>query len=199
MIVISNPVAVENEIRIIHDLLEQGLELFHIRKPAFSAKEMTDYVTAIGLEYSSQLVLHSHHHLAAALGINRIHLTEKARAEMNTKELNTFIETKVHLSTSVHSISSFNALELHFEYAFLSPVYPSISKTNYKSNTDLFQATKSRTNYQTKLIGLGGMEAENILKALTNGFDDVALLGSIWITDQPIKNFKLCKHIVLSY
>lgn len=194
MIVISNLTAIANEINTIHALFEHGLDLFHIRKPDFSATEMKAFVMAIGLEHSPKLVLHSHHQLAEELEINRLHLTTKERANP-VRVLNPDWVT----STSTHSIQEFNDLEDCFEYAFLSPVYPSISKYNYESDTNLFEEVKKRSNFQTKLIALGGIEAKNITEVITNGFDDIALLGTIWSSDHPIKNFKLCQQIVLSY
>ena len=194
MIIISNPTAIVNEIRIIHALFECGLELFHVRKPDFSAEEIKTFVIAIGLEYRNKLVLHSHHHLAEKLVINRIHYTEKERhSSINITDSDRII------STATHTIEDFNHLENCFDYAFLSPVYNSISKENYNPKIDLLNAIKNRTNFNTKLVALGGIEAQNIKKTLDAGFDDVALLGTIWNSKQPIKNFELCQQIVLSY
>lgn len=194
MIIISNPTAIANEIKTIHALFECGLELFHVRKPDFSAEEIKTFVTAIGLEYRNKLVLHSHHHLAKKLGINRIHYTEKERhSSINITDSDRII------STATHSIKDFNHLENCFDYAFLSPVYNSISKENYNPKIDLLNAVKNRTNFNTKLVALGGIEAQNIKKTLDAGFDDVVLLGTIWNSEQPIKNFELCQQIVLSY
>lgn len=194
MIVISNPTAIANEIKTIHALFECGLELFHVRKPDFSAEEIKTFVTVIGLEYRNKLVLHSHHHLAEELGMNRIHYTEKERhISINITDSDRII------STATHSIEDFNHLENCFDYAFLSPVHNSISKQNYNPKIDLLNAIKNRTNFNTKLVALGGIEAQNIKKTLDAGFDDVALLGTIWNSKQPIKNFELCQQIVLSY
>ena len=55
MIIISNPTAVANEINTIHTLFENGMELFHVRKPEFSEEEIKAFVTAIGLEYRNRL------------------------------------------------------------------------------------------------------------------------------------------------
>lgn len=194
MIIISNPTAIANEIKTIHALFECGLELFHVRKPDFSAEEIKTFVTAIGLEYRNKLVLHSHHHLAEKLEMNRIHYTEKERHNF----INITDSDRI-ISTATHSIEDFNHLENCFDYAFLSPVYNSISKENYNPKIDLLNAIKNRTNFDTKLVALGGIEAQNIKKTLDAGFDDVALLGNIWNSKQPIKNFELCQQIVLSY
>lgn len=199
MIVISNPTAIANEINTIHTLFERGLELFHVRKPEFSAEEMKAFVTAIGLEYRNKLVLHSEHQLAEDLGINRLHFSEKMRKEINPETLYHYNEKRIHLSTSVHTIEAFNDLRIFFQYGFLSPVFACISKSNYQSEIDLLEAIKSRSNHQTKLVALGGIESVNIQKTLAAGFDNIALLGTIWNTNQPIKNFELCQQIVLSY
>jgi thiamine-phosphate pyrophosphorylase len=193
MIVITNPSAIANEISLIDSLFEEGLSLLHIRKPNFSEIEMVEFIKQIKLEYRSNLVLHNHHQLAEDLGINRIHFSEKDR-----KNSFLFNPDQKIFSTSTHSIEDFNSLG-NFDYAFLSPVFSSISKEDYHPKEDLFEALKSRTNNKTKVIALGGIDSENIKKTLENGFDDVALLGTIWNHKNPIKQFKLCQEIVLSH
>ncbi|MFH6960562.1 thiamine phosphate synthase [Flavobacterium aquidurense] len=196
MIVITNPASIANEISIIESLFEEGLSLLHIRKPDFSELEMAQYIHQIRLEFRSKLALHSHHELAEDFGIKRIHFSEKTRKE-NLNVIEGF--SKYCISTSTHSIEDFNALENDFDYAFLSPVFQSISKQDYYPKENLFESLKSRINYKTKVIALGGIDAENIKETLENGFDDVALLGTIWNNENPIKQFKLCLQIVQSH
>lgn len=191
MIVISNPIAIANEINTIHALFEEGMELFHVRKPNYSETEIKDFVTAIGLEYVQKLVLHSHHHLAEDLGINRIHIRHQDADEI--------IPEKNIFSTSTHSTAEFNSLSNDYEYAFLSPVFPSISKENYAPKTDLFEEIKKRTNFNTQLVALGGISAANVKQTLEKGFDAIALLGTIWNSEKPVKNFILCQQIVHSF
>ncbi|MCP2027010.1 thiamine-phosphate pyrophosphorylase [Flavobacterium sp. HSC-32F16] len=202
MIVISNPFAVADEIRIIHSLFEERLPLLHIRKPDFSELEMEQFIHQIKIEFRDRIVLHSHHLLAEDFGINRIHFSEKERKEsfdFPARLPKPCMYKYESISTSTHSIEDFNSLENDFDYAFLSPVYKSISKENYEPKNDLFEALKSRTNYKTKVIALGGIDAENIQKTMANGFEDIALLGTIWNNENPIKQFKICQQIVLSY
>jgi thiamine-phosphate pyrophosphorylase len=63
---------------------------------------------------------------------------------------------------------------------------------------DAEKAFAKRTNLKTKLVALGGISLK-IEKTFQLGFDDVALLGSIWNTNQPIQNFKLCQKIAHLY
>jgi thiamine-phosphate pyrophosphorylase len=203
MIVITSPIPTANEIDTIHSLFESGLRLLHIRKPNFSESEMKLYLLRIIPNYRERLVLHSYHHLASEFGMNRIHFSEiKRKTQMMLPGQFPFELCKakgLHLSTSVHCIDDFNALNNIFEYAFLSPIFLSISKENYFSKTDLLETVKKRTNYDTKLIALGGIEPKNTELALEKGFDNVALLGTIWNKNNPLKNFKSCQKIAQSF
>ncbi|WP_343696673.1 thiamine phosphate synthase [Flavobacterium sp.] len=199
MIVITNPSQVKNEINILHSLFEEGLSLLHIRKPDFSEAEMAQFIDQIKLEFRNKLVLHNHLHLAENLGIDRFHFSEKERKNNPAKFSKPYRFKYESISTSTHSIEDFNSIEDEFDYAFLSPVFKSISKENYHPKNDLFQAVKFRTNYKTKMVALGGIDSNNIQKTLENGFDDAALLGTIWNNENPLKEFKLCQQIALSY
>jgi len=203
MIIISSPIAIANEIDIIHSLFEEGMELFHVRKPLFSAAEMKQFVSKIRFEFRSKLVLHQQHNYSKTFGINRLHFTEKSRMEItkfsSKYSLENYKANDFILSASVHTMEDFNALSDAFDYAFLAPVFKSISKENYEPKMDFSSELKKRTNFKTKLIALGGIQSENINQALSFGFEDVALLGTIWNNNNPIENFKSCQQIVLSH
>ena len=209
MIIISNPTSIPNEIETIHTLFEEGMELLHVRKPAFSEREMQIFLSLIGPEHRSKLVLHSHLHLAFEFEINRIHFTEKNRNSISKLHLrykksfeysfSDFKNDGFTVSTSTHSIKEFNTLDSSFEYAFLSPLFPSISKDDYRPKSNLLEEIKKRTNFDTKLIALGGIQFDTIAKVVNHGFDDYALLGAIWNNTNALKNFKKCQQIVHSY
>ena len=194
MIIISNPTLLVGEIEIIHSLFENGLELLHVRKPEFNKLEMEVFVSAIRQEYRNQLSLHSHHQLAEAFGINRIHFTEKKRNETSEKSLKNWQKNGFILSTSIHKMADFEKISTVFAYAFFGPVFESISKPKYVSYVDFEKELKQRNNNKTTLIALGGITSERIKTALKYGFDDVALLGTIWNSNNPIENYKLCQH-----
>lgn len=195
MIVISNPTEIANEHQIIQALFEEGLELLHIRKPNASEEALRFYIAGIDSKYHSKLVLHQQYNLVAEFQLERLHFTEKVRQTI----ADTFQKPVPFLSTSVHTIADFNNLSERYDYAFISPIYPSISKSDYKPVQNLLEQTKERTNWKTKWIALGGISAENIAATLTRGFDDVALLGTIWNSTNPIQNFKKCQKIVPTY
>ena len=199
MIVIANPIAVTNEIDIIHSLFENGLELLHVRKPDYSEEDIKAFLSEIKSDLRQQLVLHSHHQLAEEFGIHRIHFTEKMRVETSEECLKKWKEKGFKLTTSIHCMTDFEKLSDVLDYAFFGPVFKSISKPNYISNIDFRIELENRKNNKTALIALGGITSDKIKTALEYGFDDVALLGTIWNSNNPIENYKLCQQIALSY
>lgn len=197
MIVITNPIPITNEIDTIHSLFENGLELLHIRKPDFSETEMNAFLSKIKLDFRQQLVLHSHHQMASAFGIHRIHFTEKTRIETSEESLKNWKKNRFSLSTSIHQMIDFEKLSAVFDYAFFGPVFESISKPKYISNIDFKKELEQRKNNETSLVALGGITSDKIKTALEYGFDDVALLGTLWNSNNPIENFKLCQKTAL--
>lgn len=185
IIVISSPTPVTKEASLINQLFDEGLPVLHLRKPDSSSQELVLLFQEIDSVHHSKIALHSHHYLAKSFGINRLHYTEASRKQLTDVD---FSENENILSTSVHSVEDFKALSEHFSYAFLSPVFNSISKPDYEAKPfDLSILDKNRA---TKLIALGGIDETNCIKAYEMGFDGIALLGAIWNCEEKINAFK---------
>lgn len=193
IIVITPEEMIKNETELINELFQEGLDLLHIRKPFINSKEMTDFINQINSEFHSQLVLHSHYDLVENFNISRFHFREIDR-QNNVHESFT---NKI-ISTSVHDIETFNELGEEWEYAFISPIFPSISKKGYGENSTILKDIKKRTHFNVKLIALGGINENNINNAFESGVDGVALLGAIWESDKPLNVFRKCRQNVLS-
>ena len=184
LIVISSPTPVTQEASLINQLFDEGLLVFHLRKPDSSSQELVLLLQEINSEHHSKIALHSHHYLAKSFGINRLHYTEASRKQLTEVD---FSENENVLSTSVHSVEDFKNLSEHFSYAFLSPVFNSISKPDYQAKKFILSGMEK--NRSTKLIGLGGIDESNCSKVYDMGFDGIALLGSIWNSENPVKSF----------
>lgn len=193
IIVITPEEFVQNETELINELFQEGLDFLHIRKPFINSKEMKDFIQKIDLKFHHQLVLHSHYDLAKDFYISRFHFREIDRQN----ELYKSFADKT-ISTSVHDIEAFNDLNKDWKYAFISPVFPSISKKGYGENSTILNDIKKRDNSNVKLIALGGINENNINEVFDNDVDGVALLGAIWESDEPLNVFKKCRQNVLS-
>ena len=187
LIVISNPKPLKNEASLINQLFDEGLLLFHLRKPESSSQEIVLLLQEINPIHYSKIALHSCHFLAKSFGINRLHYNETSRKQLTDTDFEVSTKDGLILSTSIHSVEDYNLLSDHFSYAFLSPVFDSISKADYKAKQfDL----SYRTRTTIKLIALGGITEENQYRAIEMGFDGVAMMGSIWNSEDKIKTFK---------
>lgn len=188
IIVLTAEHDIDNELQTINSILDAGLELLHIRKYNFSDDDMCQFIYGIDPQYRNRLVMHSHHHLAEKLNLNRLHFNEYDR---KSKKQSQYSHTVIR-STSVHSMIDFNQLDNQWSYALFSPMFSSISKPGYGKEHTIKDQLKLRNNQQVQLIGLAGIHFENLGLAYDAGVDGVALLGTIWKSAQPVKSFKNC-------
>lgn len=193
LIVISSPESIENEASLINQLFDEGLSLFHLRKPDSSEDEIKSLMLNINPNHYSKLVFHQHHYLAKNFGIKRLHFTELNRKQLKESGTLDLKANFFHLSTSIHSLEDHKNLWHYFDYAFLGPVFNSISKKGYKA-IDVKNEIKNDETRITKLIALGGITKSNLNEPLSWGFDGIAILGSIWENENPIKEFIQIKN-----
>jgi thiamine-phosphate pyrophosphorylase len=187
IIVISDSHLFEGEVNIINQLFDEGLGIFHLRKYENTEEELYDFLKQVKPQYLNKIVLHQHHRLAKEFGIKRFHFSTESRKKRTGFELNTLNYNGNILSTSVHSVEEYNTIPPCFAYVFISPVFDSISKKDYKAK--LFDLEQMRSHH-TKLIALGGINSENCTRVFKMGFDGLALLGSIWRSEDKINTYK---------
>jgi thiamine-phosphate pyrophosphorylase len=189
IIVITSEKPVDDEEEIINELFREGLDLLHIRKPFINRDQMSDFIDSINSDFYNRLVLHNHYDLAADFPVSRFHFNETARHN----NIHSSFKRQI-ISTSVHDIQTFNELSAEWEYAFISPAFPSISKNGYGKNSTILSEMKSRSNSEVKMITLGGINEHTIGEAFGYGADGVALLGAVWENDEPLPAFKKCRQ-----
>lgn len=187
--VVSSELFLKDESDIVNQLFEEGLEYFHLRKPAASEEEISFFINGISSNFRRKISLHSHHHLASSFGIERLHMKEGFRISLGENLVEVITNSEYKFSTSLHSIEDLEILPNQFEYAFLSPVFDSISKANYQgfAKSDFKLADEWK---RTRIIGLGGIEGSNINQLKDMNFDGAAVLGYIWRRPKlAVKNF----------
>ncbi|OFY85054.1 MAG: hypothetical protein A3F72_04735 [Bacteroidetes bacterium RIFCSPLOWO2_12_FULL_35_15] len=193
LIVISNPINLNNEHEILCSLFEAGLEYFHLRKPDLSKEELEQYILGISIQFRNRVVLHSHHQLALEYGLKGVHYSKRNSFNSMNKQFE-----NLHQSISVHSLEEIKSVSANFQYAFLSPVFDSISKQDYKSTFDKIKLKTflHQTDTKIEVIALGGINEQNIPLAIDLGFNGIATLGAIWMSSNPVKKYK---HLLKAY
>lgn len=92
-----------------------------------------------------------------------------------------------------HSLKELEDCKEKYDYAFLSPIFDSISKSGYKSKFDLSEIKGFLKSRSENIIALGGIDEDKIEIIKDLGFQGIALLGSIWHSEYPVEKFKQIK------
>jgi thiamine-phosphate pyrophosphorylase len=106
------------------------------------------------------------------------------------------------ISTSFHSWAEIVENKFHYKYAFISPVFDSISKVGYKTAIDLSAINEVRRTciiqqtYCPAIIGLGGVGINELPLLKKTGFDGAAMLGSIWLAKDPVSELIKAQDII---
>ncbi|MGV3706154.1 MAG: thiamine phosphate synthase [Arcticibacter sp.] len=191
LILISSPSKVAEEAILINRLFDEGLDLFHLRRPQGSEQDTRALIEKIHNQHLKKVSIHQHHHVATDYGINRIHYNEQERITLSHETLHSMSSRGYELSTSVHSIQGLELLSNVFSYALIGPVFDSISKPGYTAQIDL---SKRSSHQRVKAVAIGGINASNIHQ-LKESFDGAAVLGSIWSSTTPIYQFRQIRRI----
>ncbi|MGG7661653.1 thiamine phosphate synthase [Dyadobacter sp. BHUBP1] len=198
LIVITHPEILSEEAGIVNRLFAHGLARLHVRKPKATETELRIWLEQIDPQFRGRIALHQHHELAHEFGITGLHFTEKNRLTQSEETLEILKSDGFTISTSTHDPEELERLSHRFDYAFLGPVFDSISKAGYSAKVPPdFRLQKH--NYPNQVIALGGIDAENLKSALEMGFDGAAVLGSIWQNpDNAVAQFENLKSLQLS-
>lgn len=187
ILLISPENDVPNEIEILNQLFQEGLQYYHFRKPNKNYKEHCDYLNLINSKYHNRIVVHYFHELVNEFNLKGIHFQEQKRRDhidnpgQYFKNLNLFGKT---ISSSFHETEELEACYFEFDYHLLSPVFSSISKQGYNGRG-------FNVNHIDKhIVGMGGVSVNNLAEFNKLGFKGVGVLGGIWNNDTPVDVFK---------
>jgi thiamine-phosphate pyrophosphorylase len=169
-ILISTPDFFPKEALIINKLLEKYSFTFHLRKPSASPYQICNLLNEIHPVYYSKIVIHNHVELTQKFGLKGVHASSTFRKKI-----------KNAISTSFHSLQEVEQMDGAYEYAFLSPIFPSISKADYQKKWQKGQLqTFLNQKRKSKLIALGGIDQRKMRLVQEMNFDGYAFLGSVW-------------------
>ena len=159
-------------------LRDGGYWRVHIRKPDASASQIEALLADIPAELYPRLSLHDHFDIAQRRHLGGIHLNRRNPiAPVSWSGL---------ISRSLHAIDEIDAFT--YDYAFLSPIFPSISKPGYIAHFD-FDALRSAVN--NRIFALGGITPARFSQIEALGFGGAAMLGNVWRAQVDASAFRL--------
>lgn len=177
LLVITWPDFFPGEAQILTRLFQAGLTRLHLRKPAASRAELRALLASLPTIYYPRIALHDHFALATepafAGHLGGLHLNRRNPAIPGGYT--------GCVSCSCHSLEEV-AGKKAFDYVFLSPVFPSLSKPGYGEGFPpalLHEATRTGL-IDERVIALGGISTATIPQLAQTGFGGVAVLGALW-------------------
>lgn len=175
-----------NEAKYINLLFSSGIKTLHLRKPNADKALIENIINEINPQYHNRIVLHNHYEFIANYGLKGAHFGKKTEHLISK-----YFDKNFTNSFSCHSTNEIDNLEKDYDYVFLSPVFNSISKKNYKSE---FCRDKLKmflqNNRKHKVYALGGVSKDNIHEVKKMGFDGFAILGDLWCNCKTDSDFK---------
>lgn len=171
----------DGEPQSIVDMLDNGVERVHIRKPGAPTVEIRHLLEQIPEQYLCCITLHDGFELAADFAVGGLHINSR----------NCKIPAGFHglISCSCHSLAE---LDGNYDYAFLSPVFNSISKVGYDSRFSPAELKEACANgiINEKVFALGGVTPQKFNEIESLGFGGAAMLGAAW-NPVNLDNFRL--------
>jgi len=171
LIVITTPEFFVGEAAILNQLFRAGLKRLHIRKPQSKREDIVRLINKIEMPFRKRIAVHYHKQLVIEMGLGGMHF---GYPEISTQP--DLADFNYMVSCSVHQWSEFESLRNKTDYCFISPVFDSISKSDYQANKTLKQVPASAKN----VYALGGITVNNFEKVLENGYAGIAVLGHLW-------------------
>lgn len=194
LVVITPENDVPREPQLINELFDAGMKRLHVRKPSFSIDTFRCYISSINQQYHSRIIITQHFELLNEFNLGGVHLNSHLRTK---QDISKFFELrpKLSVSASFHSWAELFENYIPYHYVFISPVFDSLSKTGYKAAIDLNGANELKEyfaiqkKYCPQIIALGGVKVEKVEILHQYGFDGAALLGAVWLSNDPVTAF----------
>lgn len=171
-------------------LFAAGLERYHVRKPRWEAPRIAAWLESFPPEQRRRMILHQHHELAAPLGLGGCHWRDDGITPRLSAGRTSFS------SCAVHCLEGLSEVLGRFGAALLSPVFPSLSKPGYGPGQGLAPerirerlATRTEAERRTLVYALGGVTEANAPACGRMGFDGVAVMGTVWGSEDPVRAF----------
>ena len=190
LIILSSAKELLDEAAQINQLFDNGLELFHLRKPEWDIDEIRELLFGINPDYLNRIVVHHSHELAIEFQLKGIHIREQGKRALGEKlksYVRGFRDRGFTISGSFHSREDIVNNKVKYDYVFLSPVFDSISKKDYQGKG--FDVNDLTGN----IFALGGVNENNIDNADQLGYNGVAAIGAVWNAEDPLSGFLALK------
>ena len=189
LVLLSPPENAARECERLCEMFDRGLETLHLRKPGMGREVYRRYLADVPSRFHRRIMIHAHHDLVHDFSLKGVHYTERMRPQRLPVLRGCLQSTSFHSIARVQEASQLYGSEL--DYAFLSPLFDSISKAGYRSaGFDRAELQRLTSAVPFELCALGGITVQNLAEVAEIGFAKVAVLGAVWQAPDPVRAFE---------
>ena len=173
IIAITTPKVTIEDTPIIKSLIDRGIDIVHLRKPNSNIDECRNLLTELTDAERAKIIIHDYPELYFEFTLKGIHIN---------KNITSLPENYIGYKTrSCHSFDEILKYKNEYDYLFLSPIFDSISKPDYKSpfTHEMLQKASLEGIIDKKVIALGGVTFDKIPYLQSLNFGGVAMIGGI--------------------
>lgn len=158
--------------------------LFHVRKPHWTMEDQKEFLHHFSEEELDRISIHQHYELKK----------DFPKLKLHQKDIESATDLPFN-TRSFHSLENAIIKGTEYDYFFCSPVFKSLSKTNYYPSEN-WDITQQSIDFKNKAFALGGLDENSLQKSKDLGFRNFAFLGAIWNFENPAERFKtLLQHV----
>ena len=168
---------IDEDAYLISNLLKIGIHSVHLRKPEATIHECRKLLTQLTNEERANIIIHDYPELYDEFSLKGIHIN---------KNITSLPDGYNGFKTrSCHSFEEIKRYKNEYDYLFLSPIFDSISKVDYKSAFTKEELLKASTIglIDHKIIALGGITLDMLPYFQELNFGGIAMIGGIYNTN----------------
>ncbi len=157
--------------------LKQGLKLIQIREKQLSSVDIVSFaakVIALASSYQAKVLINGDIALAHQLGVDGVHLTSAQLMQLQEKPAGLMVAASCH-----HAPELAHAEKLGLDFVVLSPVNPTKSHDNAQP-LGWQLAAQMIEQVQIPVYALGGMQQQDLARALQIGARGIAMQRAVW-------------------
>ncbi len=170
-------------------LIDGGVKFIQLREKYASPKEFYDdakNALEIARKYSVKIIVNDRIDIALALKADGVHLGQDDLPPAKARKI---LGENAIIGFSTHTLEeALEAVKLPIDYLAIGPVFATTTKENPEKTVGIEGVRKVREAIKNfPLVAIGGITAENFRELLKAGADSVALIRSILLPTNKIR------------
>lgn len=180
-------------IEVIEKALKAGLRSIQLREkdlPTRSQLDLAYKLRAITNLYNAQLFINDRVDIALCVGADGVHLPQSS---MPPNVVRKIVKDNMLIGVSTHSLEeALSAQNGGADFITFGPIFRTPSKLQYGEPVGLSALAEVRRNIKVPILGIGGIDLDNIESAINKGAEGIALIRGILSAqniDETVKKY----------